>query len=243
MKVNGIYDEETLIKKFQQMNSGNRGNLKVRQEIIEHNIPLVIYIAKRYTMDYYKRKELISIGTIGLIKAVDTFNMNKGIKFNTYAGRCIKNEILMDYRKNKKYKKDISLNTPIKKEKNGQELLVEDIFEDFEHDFVSEYEDQAIYKEIREFVEKLPERDKYIIMMSFGFIDDKIMTQKELAEKLGLSQSYISRRIKKVLKKLSIHLKRIEEGEISKKEEQSTALEKNNLLKMKVLSSKNRKII
>ena len=98
----GIYDEGTLIKKFQQMNSGSGGNLKVRQEIIDHTMPLVIHIAKRYSNDYYEIEDLISIGAIGLIKAVDTFNIDKGIKFTTYAGRCIENEILMDYRKNTK---------------------------------------------------------------------------------------------------------------------------------------------
>lgn len=203
-----ILDEDTLTNKFKEM---HRGDSTARLEIIEHNLALVMSTAKKYSNNYYDVEDLISIGAIGLIKAVDKFNIDKGIIFATYARRCIENEILMQYRRNKKHKNNISLNTPIKTNRNGHELLIENTLEDFNQDFVSKYEDQVIHKEIRKFIKELPERERYIVMMYFGFIDDKTMTQSEIAKELNLNQPYISRLLKKVLNQLSIHLKQIEE--------------------------------
>lgn len=218
------YEKDILEEKFRKMQLKDQ---TTRKEIIEHNLRLVVYTAKKFSNTNYETEELISIGTIGLTKAVDTFNLDKKINFATYASRCIENEILMFLRSNKKHGNNISLSTPIARNENNQEVLVEDILEDIHQDFVSEYENQEIYKEIREFVEGLPERERYITKMLFHFNNDNFKTQKELEEELGISQSHISRIRKKVVNELSIHLQKIENIDPPK---------------MKVLSSKNSKV-
>lgn len=213
------------------------GDQIARTELIEHNLRLVSYIARKFNDPSYEIEDLISIGTFGLMKAIDTFNLDKGYHFATYARRCIENEMLMYFRVNKKHSNTISLGEPVAIDNKGKELLIEDTIEDPKQDFVSDYEEQELYKEVREFVEELPEREKYITKMLFGF-DDKRMTQKELAEKLGIDQSWVSQMKKRILEKLSIHLRQIEKiGKLKK--ESTTSLENTKSPKMKILSGKN----
>lgn len=222
-KINSLipFEQEILEEKFKKMWAGDQ---IARQELIEHNIALVIFIAKQYNITDYNRDydiyDLISIGTIGLIKAIDQFDIAKG-QFGTYAGRCIKNEILMYFRKmikyrGEKYGGEVSLNIPLKIDKAGYNILVEDLFEDVNQDFVLKYENEAVYKEIRNFVKELPEREKYITIMLFEF-SDKRMNQNELAEQLGISQSRVSRIRKQVLEKATEYLIKIDNIDLPKR--------------------------
>lgn len=172
------------------------------KDIISHNIRLVIYQAKKFINTDYDMEDLVSIGIMGLIKSIDTFDLSKNIKFITYASRCINNEILMFLRKNKKHLSVKSLEAPITTDYDGNELKIEDVLKDDNLDFVSDYENTETSAIIRRIVEELPNREKEIIMLHFGFYDDKIYTQKQIAEKLNISQSYISRLISKIVKSI-----------------------------------------
>lgn len=180
------------------------GDDDARGLLIERNLRLVVYLAQRFENTGANLDDLTSIGTIGLIKAVGTFNMDKNIKFATYASRCIENEILMYLRKTQKTKTDVSLDEPLSVDKDGNELVLGDIV-GTDTDFV--------YKEIESKVENemlvglldgLDEREKYIMKLRYGLAKDaqNELTQKEVADKLNISQSYISRIEKKVLSKL-----------------------------------------
>lgn len=183
------------------------GDLKAREQVIIHNIRLVINeVNKKYANTPYDRKELVSIGIVGLVKSVDTFDTDKNFEFATYATKCIDNEILMFLRKGKKYVSHQSFDTTIGIDKNGNEQKLEDILEDHKSDFVSEYENKITYNEIRKMVYNLPGRDKEIILLHFGFIDDHIYTQKEISDKFKVSQSYVSRLITKIVKNIGIQL-------------------------------------
>lgn len=184
-----------------------QGDLKAREQIIIHNIRLVLnQVIKKFANTPYEKKELVSIGIVGLIKSVDTFDTDKNFEFATYAVRCIYNEILMFLRKGKKFAFDQSINTPIGTDGEGNAKTIEDILEDDTLDFVSEYEDQITYNEVRKVVYNLPDRDREIILLYFGFIDDHSYKQKEIADKLKLSQAYVSRLITKIIKKIGIQL-------------------------------------
>ena len=184
------------------------GDMVARDKIINHNIRLVINeVIKKFPNSPYDVKELVSIGLIGLIKSVDTFDITKGLQFATYSTRCINNEILMFMRKGKKYINDTSLEQPLGTDKEEKELKVEDTLSASDSDFVLEYENNESYKVIRNVVNSLPERDKNVIIKHFGFKNNNPMTQREIADELGLSQSYVSRIIKKVLKDISMQLK------------------------------------
>lgn len=186
-----------------------QGDLKAREQVIIHNIRLVLYqVSKNFANTPYDKKELVSIGIVGLVKSVDTFDTDKNFEFATYATRCIDNEILMFLRKGKKSAFDQSINTPIGTDKEGNEKKIEDILEDDTSDFVSEYENQITYNEVRKVVYNLPNRDREIILLHFGFIDDHLYTQKEIADKLKISQSYVSRLITKIVKRIGIQLQK-----------------------------------
>lgn len=181
---------------------------EARCALIEHNLRLVVFISKRFENTGANIEELISIGTLGLMKAVSTFNKNKNIKLATYASRCIENEILMFIRKNSSQRREISIDEPLSVDWDGNELLLSDILGS-DNDVVSrEMEETEERKILRLAVEQLNQRERLIIEMRYGLIDGNELTQKEVADALGISQSYISRLEKKIMQRLK---KRIEE--------------------------------
>ncbi len=173
-----------------------------RQSLIEHNLRLVVYIAKRFENTGAGIEELISIGTVGLIKAVSSYNSEKNIKLATYASRCIENEILMFIRKSAQRKKEISIDEPLSVDYDGNELLLSDILGS-EADAVSrEMEEDEERRILRNAVMDLSERERIIIELRFGLFGKPELTQKEVADSLGISQSYISRLEKKIMHRL-----------------------------------------
>lgn len=179
-----------------------------RQALIEHNLRLVVYIAKRFENTGVGIEELISIGTVGLIKAVSTYNSEKNIKIATYASRCIENEILMFIRKSSQRKKEISIDEPLSVDYDGNELLLSDILGSDPDSVSRAMEEDEERRILRSAVMDLCERERVIIEMRFGLFGKKELTQKEVADELGISQSYISRLEKKIMHRLR---KKIEE--------------------------------
>ena len=173
-----------------------------RQELIEHNLRLVVYIARRFENTGINIEDLISIGTIGLIKAVGTYRADKNIKLATYASRCIENEILMYLRKNGTQKTEVSLDEPLNTDYDGNELLLSDILGTDADEVIRPLEDDAEAQMLMAAIETLCEREKRIILMRFGFLDGTEYTQKEVADMLGISQSYISRLEKRIIARL-----------------------------------------
>lgn len=180
------------------------GSEEARAMLIEHNLRLVVYIAKKFENAGVNVEDLISIGTIGLIKAVNTFKMDKKIKLATYASRCIENEILMYLRRNSKTKSDVSLDEPLNVDWDGNELLLSDILGTDEDEVSRGLEDEADRVLLKAALEKLTDRERTIIMMRYGLgtKDGAERTQKEVADRLGISQSYISRLEKKIIGRL-----------------------------------------
>ena len=176
--------------------------------LIEHNLRLVVYIAKKFDNTGVGVEDLISIGTIGLIKSINTFNPGKNIKLATYASRCIENEILMYLRRNNKTKLEVSIDEPLNVDWDGNELLLSDILGTDEDVIYKDIESEVERKLLLKAIDKLTEREKTIINLRFGLgtKDGKEMTQKEVAELLGISQSYISRLEKKIMKRLKKEL-------------------------------------
>lgn len=175
---------------------------EAKKTLVEHNLRLVVYIAKRFENTGVGIEELISIGTVGLMKAVNTYNSDKNIKIATYASRCIENEILMFIRKNSHRKKEISIDEPLSVDYDGNELLLMDVLGS-EVDSVSrEMEEDEERRIVREAVSDLNERERVIIEMRFGLSGREELTQKEVADQLGISQSYISRLEKKIMHRL-----------------------------------------
>lgn len=172
--------------------------------LIEHNLRLVVYIAKKFDNTGVGVEDLISIGTIGLIKSVNTFNPGKNIKLATYASRCIENEILMYLRRNSKTKLEVSIDEPLNVDWDGNELLLSDILGTDEDIIYKDMENEIERRQLLKAVAKLSEREKTIIGLRFGIGSDREeeLTQKEVAELLGISQSYISRLEKKIMKRL-----------------------------------------
>ena len=181
-------------------------NETVRPLLIEHNLRLVVYIAKRFENTGIGLEDLISIGTIGLIKAINTFRAEKNIKLATYASRCIENEILMYIRKYGNIKTQVSLDEPLNTDWDGNELLLSDILGNEDDNIAYETEQKEERDIIRSAVESLNEREREIIELRYGMRDNKEMTQKEVADKLGISQSYISRLEKKIIEQLRCEL-------------------------------------
>ncbi|MBQ7784244.1 MAG: RNA polymerase sporulation sigma factor SigE [Oscillospiraceae bacterium] len=177
-----------------------------REMLIVHNLRLVVYIAKKFESTGICVDDLVSIGTIGLIKAVNTFSPNKNIKLATYASRCIENEILMFLRKTSQHKNDISIDEPLNIDWDGNELLLSDILGTDDDEVNGSIEDDAEKAVLRQTVAALPERERIIMEMRFGLISGQELTQKEVADIIGISQSYISRLEKKIIKKLKKEL-------------------------------------
>lgn len=177
---------------------------EARALLIEHNLRLVVYIAKKFDNTGVGVEDLISIGTIGLIKAINTFNRSKNIKLATYASRCIENEILMYLRRNNKTKLEVSIDEPLNVDWDGNELLLSDILGTDEDVIYRDLETEVERSQLKRAISKLGERERTIIMLRFGLNnpDDMEMTQKEVADYLGISQSYISRLEKKIMKRL-----------------------------------------
>lgn len=187
---------------YKLMEEMNKGDKEARKKLIEHNIRLVLYeVTRRFESVQYDKKDLVSIGCIGLIKAVETFDTSKNFSFITYAARCIDNEILMFLNKLKKYKNVDSLNKVISYDEYDNELKIEDIICD-KNNVIEKYIENETYHIINQTVKELPKRDREIIMMYFGFYDDKIYTQKEIGEILSIEQSYVSRLIIKNVQQL-----------------------------------------
>ncbi len=182
------------------------GSIEARNRLIEHNLRLVVYVAKRYDNNLFNLEDLISIGTLGLIKAINTFKCDKNIKLATYASRCIENEILMFLRKKARYKNEISLDEPLNFDYDGNELLLGDVLSLEQEEVISDMNDTDDKEALLEAVEKLKPREKEILNMRFGLNGQEELTQKEVAELLGISQSYISRLEKKIIKKLKVGL-------------------------------------
>ncbi len=178
------------------------GDMDAKDKLVEHNLRLVVFLAKKYENTGVDLEDLVSIGTIGLIKGIQTFQSGKNIKLATYASRCIDNEILMHLRKNKKVKTEVSIDASLSLDGEGNELHLEDVL-GTDPDLVSkEIERENDKKIMLEEVMKLKPRDRDIIVLRYGLLGNDELTQKEVAEKLGISQSYISRIEKKVIKRL-----------------------------------------
>ena len=177
---------------------------QARAKLIEHNLRLVVYIAKKFDNTGVGVEDLISIGTIGLIKAINTFNRNKNIKLATYASRCIENEILMYLRRNNKVRMEVSIDEPLNVDWDGNELLLSDILGTEEDTIHRDMENEAERKLLFKAISRLSSREKVIVQMRFGLgtPDGEEKTQKEVADLLGISQSYISRLEKKIIKRL-----------------------------------------
>lgn len=178
------------------------GDEEARNFLIEHNLRLVVFLAKKYENTTYDIEDLVSIGSIGLIKGINTYKIDKNIKLATYASRCISNEILMFLRKNKRKKAEVSLEDALNYDAEGNELHLEDILGTDADLVPNEYEKQVDKEILSKEIEDLQDRDKEIMTLRYGLNNTKEYTQKKVAEILGISQSYISRIEKKVIRKL-----------------------------------------
>ena len=188
-------EEECILK----MKNGDR---EARNKLIEHNLRLVAHIVKKFEHDVNIQDDLISIGTIGLIKGIDTYSNNKNVKLTTYCARCIQNEILMYYRSNNKYNKNISINDSIGYDKDGNEITIIDILKSDKPDFALDLYQKENVKLLSEYVKVLNKREKEIITYRYGLNNNDELTQKEIAKKLHISRSYVSRIEKRALTKM-----------------------------------------
>lgn len=200
-------DEEMLM-----VEEAQNGNSVAREKLIEHNLRLVVFIAKKFESCGIELDDLVSIGAIGLIKAVKTYSVDKNIKLATYASRCIENEILMQIRKNSRRKAEMSLDEPLSNDGDGNELLLADILSTEDDDVSKNIELCAEKKILLSAVEKLERREQAIMFMRFGLDGSEEKTQKEVADIMGISQSYISRIEKKILTKLKKRLQKTAEN-------------------------------
>ena len=188
-------EEEEYIKRF------NMGDKEARNKLIEHNLRLVAHIVKKYdTKD--NTDDLISIGTIGLIKGIDSFKGSKNTRLTTYAARCIENEILMYFRNNKKRNKDISINESIGFDKEGNEITILDILKTPDPDYIGNMDKKNNINSLMNYLNTLNDREKEILICRYGLFDNDEITQKEISKKLGISRSYVSRIEKRALTKI-----------------------------------------
>ena len=198
-------EEETLL-----LSNLDDDVLEARQTLIEHNLRLVVYIAKKFDNTGVGVEDLISIGTIGLIKAINTFKADKNIKLATYASRCIENEILMHLRRNSRIKTEVSIDEPLNVDWDGNELLLSDILGTEEDIVYKDIEDEVDLNLLEQAMDILSDRERTIIELRYGIgHDDEEMTQKEVADLLGISQSYISRLEKKIIRRLRKEMLRL----------------------------------
>ena len=184
------------------LESLERGEEMAKQRLVEHNLRLVVYIARRFENTGTNLEDLISIGTIGLIKAINTYRLDKKIKLATYASRCIENEILMHIRKTTNQKTEVSLDEPINMDCDGNELLLSDILGTEEDMILRPLEDDVDLCVLRQALRELPDREREIVLMRYGLEGRKEQTQKEVAQLMGISQSYISRLEKRIMLRL-----------------------------------------
>lgn len=200
---------EPLTKEEEQLLSEKlaEGDENAREKLITHNLRLVVYIAKKFESSGVNVEDLISIGTIGLIKAVNTFSPEKNIKLATYASRCIENEILMHLRKIASQKMEVSLDEPLNTDWEGNELMLADVLGSDSDEINREMEEEDEKRILLKLIDTLPPREREIIDMRFGLGDKPELTQKQVADKLGISQSYISRLEKRILKRIGDKLK------------------------------------
>ena len=196
-------EEKKIIKEF------TAGSLDARNILIEHNLRLVVYIARKFENAGVNVEDLISIGTIGLIKAVNTFNPEKKIKLATYASRCIENEILMYLRRNNRIKNEVSFDEPLNIDWDGNELLLSDILGTENDEVYHHIEEEVNYSLLNYVMKKLSPREKVIMEMRFGLVNGEEMTQKEVADEIGISQSYISRLEKKIISRMQKEIKKL----------------------------------
>ena len=189
-------DEQEALAELEQ------GSEAAKQRLIEHNLRLVVFIARRFENTGVNLEDLISIGTIGLIKAIGTYRREKNIKLATYASRCIENEILMHIRKIAGQKAEVSLDEPINKDYDGNELLLSDILGTEEDTVTGRLDDDVDLCLLRQAIAELPDREREIVLMRYGLQGRKELTQKEVAQKMGISQSYISRLEKRIMQRL-----------------------------------------
>ena len=185
-----------------------QGDEEAKQKLIERNLRLVVFIARRFENTGVNLEDLISIGTIGLIKAIGTYKLDKNIKLATYASRCVENEILMYIRKISVQKTEVSLDEPINMDYDGNELLLSDVLGTDEDVILRPMEEDVDLCVLRQAVKELPEREREIVVMRFGLYGHQELTQKEVAQVMGISQSYISRLEKKIMLKLRKELLR-----------------------------------
>ncbi len=197
-------EEQLLLSKMEQ------DGAKVRTALIEHNLRLVVYIARKFENTGIPVEDLISIGTIGLIKAVNTFDNTKKIKLATYASRCIENEILMQLRRTSKMRYEVSLDEPLKIDYDGNELLLSDVMGTDEDTIYQYIEKDIDYSLLQTAMSKLSKRERTIVELRFGLRGREERTQKEVADLLGISQSYISRLEKKIIGRLQREFQKLE---------------------------------
>lgn len=197
--LNSDYEKEMLLK-------CESGCIESRNILIEHNLRLVVYIAKKYDNNSSYMEDLISIGTIGLIKGINTFKLDKNIKLATYASRCIENEILMFLRKRSNQKLEISFDEPLNIDYDGNELLLSDVLGTPDDTITKQIEKEEQKEELKRAMHFLNEREKEIMVLRFGLDNGIEWTQKDVALYLGISQSYISRLEKRIMKKLKMQL-------------------------------------
>ncbi len=196
------------VEEQQLLSAAASGDEYAKQRLIERNLRLVVYIARRFENTGVNIEDLISIGTIGLIKAISTFRSDRKIKLATYASRCIENEILMHIRKISAQKTEVSLDEPINTDWDGNELLLSDILGTDGDTVMRPMEEDVELQLLREALARLPERDRYIVCLRFGLCGAPEKTQKEVADLLGISQSYISRLEKRIMQRLRCDLLR-----------------------------------
>ena len=194
---------------IEKLSGEGRETEEAKSLLIEHNLRLVVYIAKKFDNTGVGVEDLISIGTIGLIKAINTFNPTKNIKLATYASRCIENEILMQLRKNTRTKNEISLDEPLSNDGEGNELLLADIISIDEESVSKNLEVSSEKQILMSILSKLDTREQMIMHLRFGLVGNEEKTQKEVADMMGISQSYISRIEKKILGKLRKKLEKV----------------------------------
>lgn len=194
-------DETRYLLKFKE------GDMEARNKLIEHNIRLVVFLAKKYENTGYDLEDLVSIGSIGLIKGINTYKMDKNIKLATYCSRCIANEILMFLRKNKKRRTEISFEDALNYDVEGNELHLEDILGTEEDIVYKEFEAKIDKRALEKELNSLSDREKHIMKLRYGLNNTEEYTQKEVASMLGISQSYISRIEKKVIRRLKSTMK------------------------------------
>lgn len=191
-------EEEYFLKKYFE------GDKKAKDKLIEHNLRLVAYIAKKYAKDNQDNEEYISIGTIGLIKGINSFSPDKGYKLSTYISKCIENEILMTIRSTKKTLGDVSINSSIGTDKDGNDMSLIDVLESSDVDPIEEIYNRVVTKQMLEYIDKnLPQREKEIIRMRYGINGCDVKTQQEVADIMKISRSYVSRIETKIQKKIN----------------------------------------